>query len=62
MPLTNKQEMAKKYEYKVMNMLQLKAIDSNVEEALNSLGFEGWELCGLMLDGPMVFKRELQQQ
>lgn len=54
--------MAKKYEYKVMNMLQLKEIDSNVEEALNSLGFEGWELCGLMLDGPMVFKRELQQQ
>lgn len=53
--------MKKKYEYKAMNMLQLKAIDCNVEEALNILGFDGWEMCGLLQNGLMVFKRELQQ-
>lgn len=53
--------MAKKYEYKVMNMQQLKAVDGNIEEALNSLGFDGWVLCGLQHDGLMFFKRELQQ-
>lgn len=48
----------KKYEYKI-KILSILITHSELEDTLNKLGSEGWELCVFIENSMYIFKREI---